>query len=477
MRFAAALLPGLVMSTLLGQDRVVDWDQIKDKLALQSARLEAPSPGPSRLPPGVKLEFRITEAVAGLAKDQIVVVPYERGGLFVSRAQFPGAAPSTRCKGSTVAFETFQGRRLMILTPNLFMEHFRLRSAVPVGIRRTGRGGAEALRVTFQSIAPIAFPRAQALPVGTTVYARASRTAASFQVDFFDPVWSSPDGLLGPNAQPLEDLVLVALPSGGDSLSLADFRTFSSDERRTIDWWLKDVALRSPLGVPIEVDLYTGASWSNLNRSQGSQTFLEERALLRLEARKFWFIRPWQDTLIATEVDAELAPERTYGFEGTAPDGREAIRTTRSVTGAMELAVYRAISEYAGLGGGVRFTTSHSKDALANGSANGEKAYTQRNWFVRLLWHDPKWKGTFMEIGPSAWDPFFADPKVPGNEKRIITRGRLCFRPDSYVAASFFLEGTVNRSRQVATQLPDESRIILGMRIDMKNFFLPSLFK
>lgn len=387
------------------------------------------------------------------------------------------------------------GSKGVALDRNLLVEFFRINAFRPVGNASAQRSApASRFRVTLLCIEPIQKEGqkgsdALLLKKGTRVFCIGELRDGKIRLTFSDGLWAGAHTVLGPDGTELEGPV-VLLPSCED-LDLRDLDTLSTDDARTLAWWMggngiqffwtpKATTFRA-YSCPMDVQLYAGATWSNLyvTPSQGgSSNFFTERGLLRLEATQTWTDKTalaFLQSVIIAQVEPEKAVE-VKDLSGVAT----AIRTTRGFLGAVDLSLGYALFQHANLGLGVRLSAQQERVLPVGADGNPDPAappfdqvVNQRHYFVRLQQQDPQWRGSFFEIGLKTWDERFRDPAVPENEKRRLFRGRVAFRPEKWSATSFFLEASMNRATNNRSKLPEESRIRVGVRVDLKIFSLP----
>ena len=449
----------------------------------------------------VKAIFRFVEAVDPAPADSELQVPLEGDSLLLDEATWTGSADRTgKTESHPVTTTTPRpswrealGSKAVALDRNLLVEFFRINAFHPVGNASARRSDpASWFRVTLLCIAPIRKEGSDALLLkeGTRVFGLGELREGKIRLSFSDGLWAGAHTVLGPDGTELEGPV-VLLPSCED-LDLRDLDTLSTDDARTLAWWMrgngsqffwtpKATTIRA-YSCPMDVQLYAGATWSNLYVSPsqgGSSNFFAERGLLRLEATQTWTDKTalaFLQSVIIAQVEPEKSVE-VKDLSGVAT----AIRTTRGFLGAVDLSLGYAFFQHANLGLGVRLSAQQERVLLvgADGSQDPaappfDQVVNQRHYFVRLQQQDPQWRGSFFEIGLKTWDERFRDPAVPENEKRRLFRGRVAFRPEKWSATSFFLEASMNRATNNRSRLPEESRIKVGVRVDLKVFSLPS---
>ncbi|WP_243286623.1 hypothetical protein [Geothrix terrae] len=441
--------------------------------------------------------FRCVKKHGDAEVDSKLRVPLDKDQLNLAGARWSRVAET---QGEAISTSTPKpswrevlGSKGVALDRNLLVEFFRINAFHPVGDDSARRSTPAArFRVTLLCIAPIRKEGSKdpLLKEGTRVFCIGELGDGGIRLRFSGGPWAEAHTVLGPDGTELEGPV-VLLPSC-DGLDLRDLDTLSTDDARTLAWWMRGNdshffwtprATTLPVySCPLDVQLYAGASWSNLYVAPsqgGSSNFFAERGLLRLEATQTWTDKTalafFQSVIIA-QVEPEKSVE-VKDLSGMAT----AIRTTRGFLGAVDLSLGYAFFQHANLGLGVRLSAQQERvvPVEADGSpvpsaVPFDQVVNQRHIFLRLQQQDPQWRGSFFEIGLTTWDERFRDPAVPENEKRRLFRGRVAFRPEKWSATSFFLEASMNRATNNRSKLPEESRIQVGIRVDLKIFSMPT---
>lgn len=387
------------------------------------------------------------------------------------------------------------GTGTITLDRNQLLEFFRINAFRPVSRddidREKGKKEENSpswFRVVLLCTAPIKRKGEQnpIIPKGTRVFCLGEMYQGNIYLRFSEKNWSGHHAVLGPQGIELEAPVVI-LPSC-EGLDLRDLETLSTDDLRTIGWWMRGqggiffrTAKKTSLPLyssPADIQLYAGATWSNLyvTPSQGgSSNFFSERGLLRLEATQ-----SWMDTsalwFFQSVVAAQVEPDKAVEVKDLA-GVVTAIRTSRGFLGALDLSLGYALFLHTNVGVGIRWSAQQERIVPLDSAGHPDptvppldQVVNQRHFFFRLQQQDPQWRGSFFEIGLKTNDERFRDPEVPDNEHRRFFRGRVAFRPEQWSATSFFLEASMNRATNNRSKLPEESRIQVGFRVDLKTF-------
>ena len=254
-------------------------------------------------------------------------------------------------------------------------------------------------------------------------------------------------------------------------------RSRSNKDATKFETSLKDATKFESMIPPLDVNLFTGWSFSNLYQAPGdTQNFFKSKGMVRLEAQQFLWISPMERKLsgvfVLGQVNASVFPA---SFNHAAPSGQDvigAIRETHGFVGEASLLVGYALSEHSsfGLGYGLKTGTyRETSGATPSSQVVNDKTYTQAGFLLRLSQHDPKWRGSFLEWSPVVKDPYFELPGRPDASRRTLVTAQAVFRPDSWTAAAWYMESTINRSLDRSPEARDENRIAVGVRLDLRN--------
>ncbi len=386
------------------------------------------------------------------------------------------------------------GTNAIGLDRNMLLESFRINVFRPVGETDSTEATKDTswFRVSLLCIAPIK-REGQADPIiqeGTRIFCLAEIRQGKVLLRFSREKWSGAHTVMGPGGLELQRPIFI-LPSC-EGLDLRDLDTLSLDDTRTMAWWMRgqDTSFyrkpkKTSLGLysnPLDIQLYAGATWSNIYSTPtqgGSSNFFSERGLLRLEAAQAWSDEAalgFLQSVIVAQVEPDKAVE-VKDLSGLVT----AIRTSKGFLGAVDLSLGYTLFQHTNVGVGVRLSAQQERMVPLAGTGNPnpsvppvDQVVNQRHYFLRLQQQDPLWRGSFFELGLKTHDERFRDPEVPNNENRRLFRGRVAFRPERWSVTSFVLEASMNRATNSRSKLPEESRILVGFRVDLKNFSLPT---
>lgn len=423
-------------------------------------------------------------------------VPLDGDKLQLAKATWMRADGS---KGGSISTGTPQpswsealGTNAIALDRNLLLESFRINVFRPVGETDSGQASETVswFRVSLLCIAPLK-REGESDPIiqeGTRIFCLAEISGSKVLLRFSRETWSGGHTVMGPGGLELKRPIFI-LPSC-EGLDLRDLDTLSLDDTRTMAWWMRgqDTPFyrkpkKTTLGIysnPLDVQLYAGATWSNLYSTPtqgGSSNFFAERGLLRLEATQAWSDESalgFLQSVVVAQVEPDKAVE-VKDLSGLVT----AVRTSRGFLGAVDLSLGYTLFQHTNVSVGVRLSAQQERVVPldATGQPNpavppADQVVNQRHYFIRLQQQDPLWRGSFFELGLNTHDERFRDPEVPENENRRLFRGRVAFRPERWSVTSFFLEASMNRATNNRSKLPEESRILVGFRVDLKNFSL-----